>query len=86
MELNTKKVALTLGVFVGGLHVVWSALVALGLAQGLTNFATALHFMSNPMMIGQFSFGTSALLVIVASVVGYVLGWVFASVWNVMHK
>ncbi|MDO8585298.1 MAG: hypothetical protein Q7R85_04255 [bacterium] len=85
MELQHKKVALTFGVFVGGLHVVWSALVALGWAQGLLDFITTLHFINNPVAVGPFSFGIAALLVAVTFAVGYAVGWVFASVWNKMH-
>ncbi len=86
MELQRKKVALTLGLFVGGLHVVWSVLVALGWAQGLLDFITTLHFVNNPVTFGPFSFGVAVLLVGVTFVVGSVAGWVFASIWNMVHK
>lgn len=86
MKLNNSKVALTVGVFVSGMHVLWSVLVAIGLAQPLLDFIFSIHMIANPYQVMIFSLTSAITLVIVTFVVGYVVGWVFAEVWNRLHK
>ena len=85
-ELNAQKTALTVGVFVSGVHVVWSVLVLLGWAQPLLNFIFWLHMLSNPYMVTGFDITRVVLLIIVTFGVGYVGGWVFAMLWNKLHR
>lgn len=86
MKLQEKQVALALGVFVGGLHLIWALLIALGFAQGLMDFVYGIHMLNNPFIVAPFSVGTAVLLVVVTFVVGYVGGWIFARLWNYLHK
>lgn len=83
-ELSVKKTALTLGSFAALLHLVWSLLVALGLAQGLLNWRLGMHFINLPLTIAQFDAMNAVLLVILAFVGGAVIGTVFATIWNKM--
>ncbi|TAK03676.1 hypothetical protein EPO34_00750 [Patescibacteria group bacterium] len=83
MTVSPKRLALTFGLFAGLVHLVWSVLVAVGLAQGLVDFLYAAHFMSQmPSKVDPFSLGNAALLVIFSSAVGYAAGWVVATIWN----
>ena len=84
--LNKHKVGLTLGVLVGTLHVVWSLFVAVGLAKPWMDFFHSIHFMTNPMTIQDFSFSRAILLVLVASLIWYVVGWLFGYFWNRFHQ
>lgn len=84
--MNQQKTALTLGAFAGVVHIFWSLLVALGFAQNLTDWIYWLHFANNPLRIRQFDIGTALMLVVVTSLVGYAVGFVFATVWNEVHK
>ncbi len=84
--INKHKVGLTVGGFVGFVHVLWSVLVALKLAQPLSDFIVGLHFVDMPRTIGAFQLGTAIGLIIVASIVGYVAGFVFSAIWNLVHK
>ena len=86
MKLNPSKVALTLGVFAGGVHLVWSALVALGLAQGLLDFIFGLHMIANPYQVTGFDITKAGMLVVITFLVGYGVGYIFANVWNKVHK
>lgn len=86
MKLDPNKVALTLGVFFGGFHLLWSALVALGLAQGLLDFIFGLHMIANPYQITGFDSLKAGTLVVVTFAVGYGVGFVLANVWNKVHK
>lgn len=84
--MNTHKVGLTLGVFAGLVHLVWSVLIALGWAQGYLNFVLGMHSLNNPYVVEPFNFGRAVMLVVLALIVGYIVGSVFATVFNKLHK
>lgn len=85
-ELGQKKFALTLGSFAALGHLAWSILVVTGAAQGLMDWIYGLHFLNNPFRVGSFDLIKAVTLIIVAFIVGYVVGWIFAVIWNAMHK
>ncbi len=68
------------------IHLGWSLLVMLGWATGLMDFLFSLHFLSNPYVVQVFDLGKALMLVVVTGVFGYVMGWVFAWVWNMVKK
>ena len=82
MHLKPHKTGLALGAFVGLLHIIWSLIVALGWAQALVQFKLSMHMVSVPITILPFDIGTAVALVIMAAIVGYVLGYLFAVVCN----
>ncbi len=86
MKLNPGKVALTVGLLFGGFHLFWSILVALGLAQPLLDFIFGLHMLANPYQVTGFDVMKAGMLVVVTFVVGYGAGYIFANVWNKVHK
>lgn len=73
---------MTLAAFMGGWHLFWSVLVAMGLAQTIYDWVLWIHFLNNPFVIDAFDPTRAALLVGFTTVVGYVGGWLFALVWN----
>ena len=86
MKLNNNKVGLAMGGLVALAHLAWSLMVMFGWAKSWLNFVLGLHFLNNPFLVGSFSWGTALTLIIVTGIVGYVLGWVFAWIWNKLHK
>lgn len=86
MKLNEHKTGLSLGIFVGGVHLVWSILVALGLAQTLVGLSANLHMVGAPVAVGVFSLTNAVLLVIVSAFIAYALGYYFAWIWNKVHE
>ncbi|HLF54030.1 MAG TPA: hypothetical protein VI544_02515 [Candidatus Nanoarchaeia archaeon] len=84
--LNKHKSGLIFGTFAALLHAIWSVIVALGFGQGIVNFITALHFFSASEVVQPFVFGNALMLIITAFVVGYALGFIFASVVNFYNK
>lgn len=84
--LEANQVGLTVGGVVGFWHLVWSALVAIGWAQSLFGWVSRLHMMEMSMTVLPFSLSSATLLVIIASLVGYAFGYVFATVWNLVQK
>ena len=85
-EMNVQKAALTLGLFIGGWHLVWSLLILVGWAQPLLDFIFWVHMIANPYQVTGFDLTRAILLMVVTFAVGYVGGWVFATLWNKMHK
>lgn len=72
-------------VVVGGWHVVWSLLVLLGWGQSLVNFSLWAHMMQAPVVIGPFEAGAAATVIVIASIIGYAVGYILAAVWNRVH-
>lgn len=52
--VSPNRVGGVLGLLLGGWHLLWSLLVALGVAQPLVNFVFWLHFMSPPLVVQTF--------------------------------
>lgn len=86
MKLNEQKTALALGVLFGGWHLIWAILVALGFAQTLLDWTFAWHMLANPWVVQPFSLSNAVILVVVTGLVGYVMGYLFAWVWNKVHE
>lgn len=86
LKLVVGKTALVFGFFVALMHAVWMLLIFLGVAQFYLNWIFGLHLLSNPYLVLPFNFGTALMLVVFTFVVGYIMGWVFAFIWNRLHK
>ncbi len=84
-HVNPAKAALTFGAFLGGLHLVWSVLVLFGWAQPIVNFVLWMHMISLPYVVKAFDLIAATTLVVVTTIVGYILGFAFARIWNRMH-
>ncbi len=85
-ELNPGKVGLIIGAFMVIVHLIWSLMVASGIAQSFLNWIFQLHFVKNSFVVAGFDLVTAIYLLIVVFVVGYILGWIFAWVHNSIHK
>ncbi len=88
MKLDKEKTALVLGIFLGLIHLVWALLVLLipGGLQAFLNWIYGVHFLNNPFFITGFNLVNAVLLVLVTFAAGYLMGWVFAEVWNWAQK
>ncbi|KKP89814.1 MAG: hypothetical protein UR91_C0001G0003 [Candidatus Nomurabacteria bacterium GW2011_GWC2_35_8] len=86
MQINKNKTGLTFGFLISFFHLVWSLLVAFGLAQALLNFILSVHMIITPVMIMPFDFVKAITLVVVTFIVGYVFGWLMAFFWNKCFK
>ncbi len=84
--MNKKKTALVLGSFAGLVHLVWSVAIALGWAQPWMNFVYRMHSLNNPFMVMPFDLGRSVGLIVITFVVGSVVGYIFATLWNHFNK
>lgn len=86
MKLNERKTGLSLGLFIAGVHLVWSLLVALGWAQILIGWSFSWHMLSNPFTVQPFSLTNAIILIIVTFAVGNAVGYSFAAIWNKTHE
>ncbi len=85
-KLNPRTTGVAVGVFVGGCHLVWSVLVALGWAQPLVNFILWAHMVNVSYVVGPFDLAAAVALVILTTIIGYVAGDIFARIWNRVHR
>lgn len=85
-ELNKNHVGLMLGLVLALWHVAWSILVFLGFAKLLLDWIYWLHFLSIPFTVQPFEITRALLLIVVTFIVGYVMGFVAAWVWNILIK
>lgn len=86
MKLKVGSTAMVFGVFMALVHLVWMLMVMFGVAQWYLNWILGLHLVSNPYKILPFNLVTAATLIVVTFAVGYVGGWIFAFIWNRLHK
>jgi len=84
--IQPNKAGLALGALLGIWHLAWATLVAIGWAQPLINFIFWLHFIKPIYVIEPFNAGTAALLVAITALSGYVMGFIFALLWNRFHR
>lgn len=86
MKVSPVRVGVSLGALIGLWHLVWSGLVAMGLAKPLLDFMLWIHFIQLDIPFAPFDPALAAVLVGVTSAVGFGFGWVFAMVWNALHR
>ena len=86
LAIHRQRAALTVAILLGGWHLVWSVLVAVGWAQPLIDFIFWIHFIRPVYVVEKFNVGTALLLIGVTAAIGYVVGWCFAVLWNKLHQ
>ena len=84
--VNSIKIGITLGALLGVTHLLWALTVALGWAQPLMDFVFWMHFIRPLYVIQPFSLSTAIILVVVTSVTGFVIAFVFGVIWNRLHR
>ncbi|MEK9186642.1 MAG: hypothetical protein AAB885_03605 [Patescibacteria group bacterium] len=85
-NINKNKLGLTLGLFGVAIHIVWSVVIMFGWGQFAFDGITRLHAISFSVTVGAMSLPKMFALLAAAFVVWYVVGWVFACIWNWLNK
>lgn len=81
-KINANRLGMTLGIFVALWHLVWAVLVGIGIAQDMIDWVLPLHFISLTVPMITFSWLNALILIIAGFIGGYIIGWVFAALWN----
>lgn len=84
-KLNANQVGLTLGLFAALVHLVWLIAVAIGV-QKLIDWVLLLHSIKLDLVLTNVVILNAILLIIIAFIGGYVVGAVFALIWNYAGK
>lgn len=84
--INPTKSGLVLAALMGGWHLLWSLLVLFGFAQAVADFIFWIHFIKPVYVIEPFQAAVAVVLVATTSVLGYVVGWLFGTLWNWVHR
>jgi hypothetical protein len=85
-HIDPVKTGLAVGAFLGGLHLAWSLLIAFGVAQALVDFVLWMHMISLPYVVKAFDLSAAATLIVITAIFGYVLGYLYAHLWNRVHR
>ena len=84
--ISAHRLGLVLAAFIGGWHVLWSALVLIGWAQPVIDVIFWLHFITPPYQVGAFEVRRAAGLIALTATLGYVVGRVIGAIWNGLHR
>ena len=84
--INPLKAGVTFGALLGACHFFWALLVALGWAQPLIDFVFWMHLIQPVFVIRPFSLPAAAALVVFTSIAGFVIAFLFAVLWNRLHR
>ncbi len=84
--VNVVRAGVVLGAVLGGWHLCWSALVAIGWAQPVIDFIFWIHFIRPVYVVEAFDFTRAFVLILVTAGIGFAIGASFAFLWNVMRK
>ena len=84
-ELNPEYTGFMFGALMAFFHAIWALLVLFGYAQGLLDWVFSLQFLNNPFRMATFGFTQALMLVTFTFAVWYVVGWIFAYLWNLLH-
>jgi hypothetical protein len=84
--INPIKSGLVFGMLMGAWHFLWATLVAFGWAQTVINFIFWIHFITPIYIIQPFHLGVALALIAITTSIGFVVGYVFAQLWNWLHR
>jgi hypothetical protein len=82
MHIKPNKAGIAVGSFAAVVHIGWSLLIAFGWAQPLIDFIFRLHMVRPVYEVEPFDLATALGLVVVTAAIGFVVGTVFARIWN----
>ena len=85
-KLNPIKTGLVMGFVLGGFHFMWSILVFIGFAQTLLNFIFWAHMLKTQELVADFDPTAAVTLVVLTFIIGFIIGKIFAMVWNKLHR
>jgi hypothetical protein len=58
----------------------------MNVAQAYLDWIVRLHSLNIPVSVAPFNLNNGIILIVVAAVAGYIAGFIFATIWNNVHK
>ena len=80
------KAGLVFGILMGLCHLGWALMVAASWAQAIIDFILWMHLIKPIYTIAPFDLGAAVVLVVATTIAGFVLAFVFAMLWNKVHR
>ncbi len=80
-NLNRNQVGLAMGIFAAVCHLVWLVAVAIGI-QKYVDWILLLHSIQLDLTLTSVVILNGVILLVLAFIGGYVVGWIFAAVYN----
>ncbi len=78
------KAGVMLGLLLGCMHAVWSALVALGWGQAVLDFLFWLHMLSPAWKVQPFDPTIALFLILATATIGFVMGGLASVFWGLL--
>lgn len=85
-NLNKNKVGLSLGLLSVFLHLLWMITVYIKSVETLLSWFKSYHFISPTYTILKFDFKIAFLGLISAFLISYIIGWLFAFIYNKLNQ
>lgn len=87
MILNKNKIGLAVGICLAGLHLIWALAVAIipNILQSFLNWIFKVHFLEPVFTLTQFNLVYMLCLVSVTFLFGFIFGWGYALIHNLVH-
>lgn len=83
--ISKNKMGIVIGSAFGLWHLTWALLVFLGVAQWLIDWAFRFHFIQPVYVVTPFQPALAVGLIVVTSILGFIVGWIVAAIWNWLH-
>lgn len=80
--MSNMRIGVACGCILATIHLVWAGLVAIGWAQPLMDFIFWLHMLNAPFQVQPFSIWVGVMLVGFTWMVGFLAGFIFATIWK----
>jgi hypothetical protein len=85
-KIHRHDVGFVVGAMLSLWHLIWGLMVLTGVAQAFMDFIFKIHMITPPYQVGLFSWKLTLALIVITFIFGYIIGWVFALIWNKYHK
>lgn len=80
-KMKPRKVALALACLVVVWQLIWILMVAIG-KQPMLDWILGVHFLADGLKVANVTVGKAIVSLLIHFVAGYILGWLFATIWN----
>jgi len=87
-KINKNGLGLSLGIFLALVHAVWAIVISIipSLTQKMLDWVFVLHFLEPIYKLTAANLLNGVILIVMTFISGYIMGYVFAAIWNKFSK